>query len=63
MENKNEMEQEINELKERLLRVESKLQRKSRLPIILGFVLGFIIIFILLFVLIGITQFISYSSI
>ncbi|MGG1635073.1 hypothetical protein [Paenibacillus sp. NRS-1760] len=57
-----QQEKEIQELKERLVNVEEKLQRKSNSSNALKFVLWFILIFVVLLIAIGVFQFISASS-
>jgi cytochrome c biogenesis protein CcdA len=57
-----QQEKEIQELKERLVNVEEKLQRKSNFSNALKFVLGFILIFVVLMIAIGVFQFISSNS-
>ncbi|WP_054026774.1 hypothetical protein [Bacillus sp. FJAT-28004] len=57
-----QQEKEIQELKERLVNVEEKLQRKSNSSNALKFVLGFILIFVVLLIAIGVFQFISSNS-
>lgn len=56
-------EKEIQELKERMIRVESQLQQASRGSNSLKFIIGFIVTLFLLLMLIGIVQFVSAAPI
>jgi len=56
-------EKELQELKERLEKVEGQLQQKSKSSSVLRFIIGFIIAFVVLLFVIGVVQFMSNSSV
>ncbi|WP_176707647.1 hypothetical protein [Bacillus sp. FJAT-26390] len=56
-----EREKEIQELKNRLESVESKLQHRSNSYKTIKFIIGFIITIVVLLILIGVFQFVSSS--
>ncbi|OAB40282.1 hypothetical protein [Paenibacillus antarcticus] len=56
-------DKELQELKERLAKVEGQLQQKSKFSSGLRFVIGFIIVFVVFLVVIGVVQFMSNSSV
>jgi hypothetical protein len=57
-----EIEKELQEIKERLINIESQLQQKAPSSRISPFLIGFIVVFIFLLISIGVINFISSQS-
>ncbi|REE55339.1 hypothetical protein A8990_1735 [Paenibacillus taihuensis] len=56
-----EHDKEIQELKERLGRVENQLQNRSHSFSLSKFIIGFIVVFVLMLITIGVVQYIASS--